>query len=130
MQDHYHAVVWIDHKQARIFHFNAEDADGIVVKPEHPVRDYHRKERGTGKHDPENQKFLEDVTRAIADAGAVLICGPSTEKHELVKHIEKTHPRLLVHIEGVESVDHPTDAELVAYARRYAKAADRMKPLT
>ena len=28
MADHYHAVVWIDHKQARVFHFNVEEADG------------------------------------------------------------------------------------------------------
>ena len=45
MQGHYHAVVWIDHRQARVFHFNAEDADKVVIHPEHPVRDYHRKEK-------------------------------------------------------------------------------------
>jgi hypothetical protein len=27
---------------------------------------------------------------------------------------------------GVESLDHPTDEELVAYGREYFKAADRM----
>ena len=30
MQGHFHAVVWIDHRQARIFHFNATDADKLV----------------------------------------------------------------------------------------------------
>ena len=24
---HFHAVVWIDHREARIFHFNVEEAD-------------------------------------------------------------------------------------------------------
>ena len=40
MVDHYHAVVWIDHKQARIFHFNVEEADKTLVQ-DHVVRDIH-----------------------------------------------------------------------------------------
>jgi hypothetical protein len=31
-------------------------------------------------------------------------------------------------IVGVETVDHPSDAQLVAYARHYFKAEDRMLP--
>jgi hypothetical protein len=30
-------------------------------------------------------------------------------------------------IVGVETVDHPTDGQLVAHARRYFHAADRMR---
>jgi hypothetical protein len=33
-----------------------------------------------------------------------------------------------LHVEGVESADHPTDGELVAHARRFLKSADRMRP--
>jgi hypothetical protein len=31
-------------------------------------------------------------------------------------------------IVGVETVDHPSDAALVAYARKYFTSADRMQP--
>jgi hypothetical protein len=31
-------------------------------------------------------------------------------------------------IVGVETVDHPSDAQLVAYATKYFKATDRMQP--
>jgi hypothetical protein len=31
-------------------------------------------------------------------------------------------------IVGVETVDHPSDAQLVAYATKYFKATDRMHP--
>jgi hypothetical protein len=31
-------------------------------------------------------------------------------------------------IVGVETVDHPSDAQLVAYAKQYFKAEDRMLP--
>jgi hypothetical protein len=63
----------------------------------------------------------------VTDAGAVLITGPANAKSQLVKHIDKHDPRLMKLIAGVETVDHPSDAELVAHARHYLKAADRMQ---
>lgn len=128
MPGRYHAVVWIDHRQARVFHFSADDADKIVVHAEHPVREYKRGEKRTGHRLAEDQHFLEEVTEAVADAEAILVVGPSNEKNELVKHIVRVHPGMMVKVEGVESADHPSDGELVAHARRFAKAADRKRP--
>ena len=127
MQEHYHAVVWIDHRQARVFHFNAEDADKVVVHPHRPIRDIHNKPKGG--HDREETAYLEEVTKAIGGAGAILVVGPAGEKNELVKHVERVHPQMKVRIEGVESADHPSDGELVAHARRFLKSADRLRPL-
>ena len=87
MHGRYHAVVWIDHRQARVFHFSADDADKIVVHAERPVREYHAQGKRTGLHLAEDQAFLEEVTEAVADAEAILVVGPSNEKYELVKHI-------------------------------------------
>jgi hypothetical protein len=129
MQTHYHAVVWLDHRQARVFHFNESDADKLVVNPDNPVRNLHHKANSIGSgHAPEDQNFLEDVAQSVADAGAILVLGPSNEKNELVKHIKRFHPEMTIKIEGVESADHPTDHELVAYARQYLKSADLMRP--
>jgi ApbE superfamily uncharacterized protein (UPF0280 family) len=65
---------------------------------------------------------------SIADAAAVLIAGPANAKTELVKHIHQHAPKLMNVIAGVETVDHPSDAEFVAYARKYLKATDLMQP--
>jgi hypothetical protein len=46
----------------------------------------------------------------------------------LLKHIHQHDPKRMAVIVGVETVDHPSDAALVAYARKYFKAADRMLP--
>src|SRR6266446_476004 len=54
--------------------------------------------------------------------------GPANAKTELVKHISQHDPRLMRIIVGVETVDHPSDAQLVAHARHYFKAEDRMLP--
>lgn len=126
MPEHYHAVVWIDHRQARVFHFDADEADKVVVHAARPIRDIKH-----GGHRPqEDQHFLEEVTKAIEDAGAILIVGPSNEKNELMKHIGRVHPKMQVKVEGVESADHPSDGDLVAHARRFLKSADRMRPQT
>jgi stalled ribosome rescue protein Dom34 len=127
MADHYHAVVWIDHKQARIFHFNVDEADRTVVS-DHIVRDLHVREKGAGHRIEENKPFFEDVAKAIANTGAILIVGPAQEKDLFAKFLAEKHPAIRTHVEGVEKADHPTDGELLDFARRYAKAADRMRP--
>jgi stalled ribosome rescue protein Dom34 len=128
MAHHFHAVVWIDHKQARIFHFNVEEADRTVIR-DHIVRDIHSREKRTGHRIEENKPFFEDVAKAIADAGAILIVGPAQEKDFFAKFLAERHPQIRAHVEGgVEKADHPTDGELVDHARRFVKAADRMRP--
>jgi stalled ribosome rescue protein Dom34 len=127
MADHYHAIVWIDHKQARVFHFNVEEADRTVVK-DHIVRDLHSREKHTGQRTEENKPFFENVAKAIADASAILIVGPAQEKDFFAKFLAEKHPSIRAHVEGVEKADHPSDGELLDFARRYVKAADHMRP--
>ena len=130
MPGHFHAIVWIDHSRARIFHFNVEESDKTVIRPDHSVRDIHHGEKRTGHRIAEDRAFLERVAKGIADAGAILIVGPGGEKEEFAKFIAEAHPGIETHILGVESSDHPTDGELLDFARRYVKAADRMRPQT
>ena len=126
---HFHAVVWIDHHEARIFHFNPADVERLVLHPDHPARHLHHKANAIGSGNAaEDHAFLQAVAESISDAGAVLIAGPGSAKNELVKHIDRHDPRLMKIIAGVETVDHPSDAELVAQARHYFKAEDLMRP--
>jgi stalled ribosome rescue protein Dom34 len=127
MADHYHAIVWIDHKQARVFHFNVEEATGAVIH-DHVARDVHSRDKRTGDRIEENKPFFEDVAKAIADARAILIVGPAQEKDFFAKFLSQKHPTIRAHVEGVETADHPTDGELLDFARRYVKAADHMQP--
>jgi stalled ribosome rescue protein Dom34 len=128
---HYHAVVWIDHREARVFHFTSSEVERLLLHPDHPTRHLHHKANSMGSgHATEDHAYLRAVAESIADAGAVLITGPANEKTELVKHIREHSPKLMSAIVGVETVDHPSDARLVAYARKHFKATDRMLPQT
>ncbi len=113
---HFHAVVWIDRSEARIFHFNAEATDKLTLKSHHASKPSKGGEDG---------RFLHDVAMAIADAGEILITGPGEAKTELIKHIGKHDLHLLSRICGVEPADHPSDGQILAHARRYFGALDR-----
>ena len=126
---HRHAIVWIDHREARVFQFGPTDVERLVLHPDHPTKHIHHKANCIGSgHAAEDHNYLQAVAETIADAGAVLITGPANAKTELVKHIEQHYPQRMKAISGVESVDHPSDAALVAFARKYFTAADRMTP--
>jgi stalled ribosome rescue protein Dom34 len=126
---HFHAVVWIDHHEARVFHFSANDIERLVLHPDHPTRHIHHKANSVGSgHASEDHDFFRAVAQSIEDAGAVLITGPANAKIQLNKFISQHDPKLMKIIVGVETVDHPSDGQLVAYARHYFKAEDRMLP--
>lgn len=129
MTDHYHAIVWIDHREAKVFHFNAVEVDRLVVRPHRPSRRIHHKSNSIGGDDAFlDEDFFERVTEAIADAKAILIAGPASAKSEFSAHITRRHPDFARCVRGVETIDHPGDGALVAVARLYFKAEDRLQP--
>lgn len=125
---HFHAVVWIDHKQARILHFSPDEADKTVIRANHSVRDVSEGQKRTGHSAPEDRAFFESVADDIASAGSILIVGPGLEKTAFAKFLAERRPTIRANVEGVESADHPSDGQLLDHARRFLKAEDRMRP--
>lgn len=126
---HLHALVWIDHHEARIFRFDSEVAEAThhIIRDEHSPSHLHHKANSIGSgHVPVSHAYLEAVAMDIIDARAILIVGPSGAKHELYKHIEQHHPSMLNEIVGVETLDHPGDGPLLAHAARSFRAAARL----
>ena len=122
-----HAVVWIDHTEARIFHVHPGAADeSRILSPQHHL---HRHPKGRGEpreHPDDARQFFDHVARGLDGIDSVLIVGPASAKHEFFKFAQEKHPPLVPKIVGVETADHPTGGEIVAHARRYFKASDRM----
>jgi len=128
MSKTYHAVVWLDHREARVFHFDRETAETLVIHPDQPKQHLHHKANAVGSGNAaEDKNYFDHVAAAVADAEKILITGPSMAKTQLVKHIHKYEPRLIEHIAGIETIDHPSDKQLVAHARAYFKD-DHMQP--
>jgi hypothetical protein len=129
IEHHYHAAIWIDHREARVFHFGPADVETLVLRPDEPTRHIHHKANSIGSgHATTSPDYLREVAQSVVNAGAVLITGPANAKTELVEYIHLHDPKLGKAIAGVETVDHPSDAQLVAYARKFLTASDRMQP--
>lgn len=125
---HTHAIVWLDHHEARVMHVSPDDVEKSIVHPVNPPRQLQRK-RGSvsGSRQPEDPHYYHDVVEALSDATKVLIVGPGHAKLELIKHIHAHDPGLVKRVVGVETVDHPGDAQLVAHARQYFAIKDSLR---
>ena len=128
MQQHFHAIIWIDHHQAKVFRFNASDLERDVIRPHDPTVHLHHKANTVGSgHAPVDKNFLGHVTESVSRAGAIMIVGPASAKTELAAYIAAHAPHVSGRVSTVEAVDHPSDGELVALARKFFLANDRMR---
>lgn len=118
-----HVVVWIDHAQAHLIHFNPEASESEMINLHSTHNAVHV---ASDKEGPAAQQYLEQVASALAGAGEILVVGPGVEKLVLMKYLSKHQPALADHVVSVETVDHPTDGQLLAYARKYFVHADRL----
>lgn len=122
-----HAVLWIDHHEAKIFLDAGDTFSASVVENAHRHVRRHPTVTAERRHPADAQHFYHEVAQALEDAAEILVVGPAKAKLEFIKHVHAHDRRLEPKIVGVETVDHPTDGQLLAYARRYFHAADRMR---
>ncbi|MDP3654036.1 MAG: translational machinery protein [Rhodoferax sp.] len=124
---HFHAVVWLDHSEAHVMHISPEDIEKSVVHPSKPHQHLHSKSGsvGSGRH-AEDKDYYHAIVEALNGAQEILVVGPAQAKLQLIKHIHSHDQHMTDKVVGVETIDHPTDAQLVAYARKYFVAKDQM----
>jgi stalled ribosome rescue protein Dom34 len=128
MSNHNHAIVWIDHQQAKIFQFDTTDVNSATIRSSHPHEHIHHKANsGDSGHVPVEKAFLRRVGEALSQAGSILITGPASAKNELAAYLKHDQPGVAAQIVGLEAMDHPSDGELLAFARKYFAPDDRLR---
>jgi len=122
-----HVVVWIDHRAAHLYSFNLEDSDSELVRHHGAAPTIHHRAGAVGSgHALEDAAYLREVADALAPAHEILIVGPSLVKHALKTYLDAYAPAVAGHVVGVAALDHPTEGQIMAFARKYFRAADRM----
>jgi hypothetical protein len=125
---HSHAVVWIDHREARVLYFNNDDVQETTVHPEHaPYHMRHKSGSPSGTHEKGAASYFLGVADALSDALEFLVVGPSTAKTEFVTWLKSHSPLTAERLAGVEAMAQASDGEVVKEARIYFKRTDRMK---
>lgn len=123
-----HAVVWIDHQEAHVIQFNAEQHENATISTKSKHGHLHQKAGVVGSgHNSADQHYLHEVVEAISGTHEILIVGPGSAKLSLIKHIHQHDASIGDKVVGVETVDHPTDGQLLAYAKKYFLRADKMR---
>ncbi|MFZ6759626.1 translational machinery protein [Undibacterium sp. Ji50W] len=119
--------MWIDHVQAHLIHFNPEKAETEIVYTHSNHPHLHTKAGviGAGRA-PEDVHYFDDIATKLKDALGILIVGPGFEKLELMKHLLTNYDAIAQKVKSIETVDHPSDAQLLAHARAYFLKADKL----
>lgn len=125
----FHVCVWLDHSNAKLFQITAHDTVVDHVEDSRPPHHIHRSadHLGHGKvhTDP---RMMAEIGERLHDAKAILLAGPGQAKLDLRSYLETHSPAVAGRIWGVEPSDHPTDPQIVAWARHWFKAQDGMHP--
>ena len=116
----FHAVVFIDHQHAQVLQFDAEHVRAEKIK----AHTHHTKQHGSQARS--EHEFFGHVCDALQGIAEVLVTGPRTGIADFRHYAEKHRPQTARHIVAYETVDHPSDRQLVALARQYFLRHDRM----
>lgn len=126
----HHVAVWLDHREARVFRIAEESFDESTLRLDaHHLRRHPDRNAPEADRSEDAKRFFQEVARALSAADEVLVVGPSTAKLHFLKYVHAHDPKLEARIVGIETVDHPTDPQLAAFARTYFRNADRMRGL-
>lgn len=119
METH-NVAVWLDHREAKLFRVDGPTFEQPVsVRAHHSHIKKHEVTTAEHKHPADAEHYYHAVVSQLREATAVLVMGPSSAKLELIKHVHRHDPAFATKLVGVETVDHPTDKQIAAFARHY-----------
>jgi stalled ribosome rescue protein Dom34 len=113
-------VIWIDREHASTFKISDGSMERKKFQATHT--DHHTHRRDGLDYDREEPVLFAKVAAEIADSDRLLILGPGVAKHHFQTFLAEQRPQLSRKVLGVETVDHPSDAQIAAMAKRYFAA--------
>ena len=123
---HYHAAVWLDHAEAHILHFTSEDVQNKLAHGKAHRRLHHKRAAPDPARLAEDRAYYGRIADSLMDAKEILVTGPADAKTAFVKHLNEHARGLGAKVIAIESVDHPSDGQLLEYARKHFRADDRV----
>ena len=122
------ATVWIDHKEARIFYLHPDRVlESTIEAPKHDIHKHPKGAEGVRERPDEAKRFFHEVARALDATDAILLVGPSSAKLEFLRYLHTHHAALEPKVVGIETVDHPTDGQIIAYSKKYLRLASPIR---
>jgi stalled ribosome rescue protein Dom34 len=117
----HHAVVWLDHTEAKVFRFNGDENSEIDLHSHTSLQRLHHRGGGleAGDNPPQDSEFFKRIIGALDHTGGTVITGPGNTKLALKAFLDHHRPDLAAHVFAVETLDHPGTESLLALGHRY-----------
>lgn len=129
MTVHNHAVVWIDHRVAKVFYLGLDAVDEVTIDAHLATEHLHHKANSIGSGKVEDDpKFFPRIDDALRNCEAVLIVGPGNEKSQLQKYLKESPRAPKARDFHVDTSDHPSDREIIALGRRHFHLGEPARP--
>lgn len=118
-------VVWLDFNEAKIFKLVPHETERTRMKMHGMKHFKHPHGRSEAHHHPDADRFFGDICVEVKDASELLILGPGEGKKAFKSYLEKHFKSgLASKLAGIETVDHPTENQILEHARLFFKAYD------
>ena len=116
----HHAIALVDHHKAEILQFDAEHLQAQKVKS----HSHHTRQHGSEVRT--EHEFFGQVCDALTGITEVLVAGSHGAQSDFRHYVEKHRPAVMKQIVGWETVDHPTEGQLLALAKKHFVKIDQM----
>ena len=113
------AVVWLDHVKAHVIHFDKDAAESESLKTHSTHPHPHVKHGDSHANEDDNTRFYNDIAEALKDSQQILVVGPAGEKTAFAKYLTTNLAAIADKVKAVETVDPPSEAQLLAFARQH-----------
>jgi stalled ribosome rescue protein Dom34 len=112
-----HTIVWVDHREAKLFNVLGSEHDDVVINSHTSVqRLHHQASKDPGQ--AVDVEFFRRIVAALNHTRGMLITGPGNAKFELKRYIEEHRPDLAPRVSETE-LDTPGEAGLRALANDF-----------
>lgn len=116
----FHAVAFVDHHSAQVLQF-----DSVQVM-ERKVREHQSFTRQHASSVRTEHAFFGQVCDALQGIAEVLVTGGHSGLADFKHYVDNHRPLTAKSIVAYQVVDHPSEAELVALARKHFHQYDQM----
>jgi stalled ribosome rescue protein Dom34 len=122
MSGNYHAVVWVDHGEAKVYRFDREAVEEIDIHSHTSLQRLHHQRTGwlAGGNPQDDTEFFHRILGALDHTGKTILTGPGNAKTALKSFLDRSRPTGSW-VLAADPLDDPTSDALLALGNRYFK---------
>ena len=110
-------ILWIDHEQVRIYEVGKDESKKTRLFERHV--DHHTHSFDNLDKDHQARAFFDRIATLLMGGSKILVIGPGVQKLHFCQYLRDRFAEIAKDVVGCETVDHPTDNQIVAMARKF-----------